>query len=78
MAEFADYANKARASFTQIVDLLLLVADIQAEILHREVAPGARPVSERALRDHILNTLDWVEQRLRWEGLNTGLDAAPQ
>jgi hypothetical protein len=43
--EFADYADMARAlgftraRITQIMDLLLLAADIQEEILHLEVAP---------------------------------------
>lgn len=73
--EFADYADMARAlgftraRVTQIMDLLLLAADIQEEILHLEVAPGAQPVSERALRDHVLKTLDWAEQRRRWASI---------
>jgi hypothetical protein len=73
--EFADYADMARAlgftraRITQIMDLLLLAADIQDEILHLEVAPGAQPISERALRDSVLKTLDWEEQRRRWRTL---------
>ncbi|MGH8591044.1 MAG: hypothetical protein ACREXX_17475 [Gammaproteobacteria bacterium] len=35
-------------------DLLLLTTDIQEDILFIEVAPGAQPISERALRDGIL------------------------
>src|SRR5690606_22984780 len=43
--------NRNRDPFyTQIMDLLLLAVDIQEEILHLEVAPGAQPISERALR----------------------------
>jgi hypothetical protein len=70
--EFADYADMARslgftrARVTQIMDLLLLAADIQEEILFLEVAPGAQPISERALRDGVLKSLDWTEQRRRW------------
>jgi hypothetical protein len=70
--EFADYADMARAlgftraRVTQIMDLLLLAADIQEEILFMEIEPGAQPISERALRDHVLKSLDWVEQRRRW------------
>lgn len=70
--EFADYADMARslgftrARITQIMDLLLLAADIQEEILFIEVAPGAQPISERALRDGVLKSLDWLEQRRRW------------
>jgi hypothetical protein len=73
--EFADYADMARAlgftraRVTQIMDLLLLAADIQEEILHIEVAPGAQPVSERALRDEVLKSLDWLEQRRRWAAI---------
>ena len=56
-----------RARVTQIMDLLLLAADIQEKILFLEVAPGAQPISERALRDGVLKSLDWLEQRCRWE-----------
>ena len=56
-----------RARATQIMDLLLLAADIQEEILFLEVAPGAQPISERALRNGVLKSLDWLEQRRRWE-----------
>lgn len=53
-------------------DLLLLAADIQDEILHLEVAPGAQPISERALRDQVLKSLDWAEQRRRWASIRPG------
>ena len=73
--EFADFADMARslgftrARVTQIMDLLLLAADIQEEILFIEVPPGAQPISERALRDGVLKSLDWLEQRRRWASL---------
>lgn len=73
--EFADYADMARslgftrARITQMMDLLLLAADIQEEILFLEVAPGAQPISERALRDGVLKSLDWLEQRRVWKKL---------
>src|SRR5262249_22288005 len=73
--EFADYADMARAlgftraRITQIMDLILLAADIQEGILHLEMAPGAQPVSERALRDGVLKSLHWPEQRRRWDAL---------
>ena len=73
--EFADYADMARAlgftraRVTQIMDLLLLAADIQEEILFLEIAPGAQPISERALRDGVLKSLDWLAQRRRWAEL---------
>ncbi len=70
--EFADYATMARAlgftraRVTQLMDLLLLAPDIQAEILFLEVPPGEQPLSERRLRDTVLKSLDWREQRRRW------------
>ena len=75
--EFDDYADMARAlgftraRVTQIMDLLLLATDIQEEILFLEIAPGAQPISERALRDGVLRTLDWVEQKRRWREIVT-------
>jgi hypothetical protein len=75
--EFADYADMARAlgftraRITQLMDLLLLAPDIQHEILHLEVPPGAQPISERALRAEVLRSLDWNEQRRAWETLTT-------
>ena len=80
--EFDDYADMARslgftgARVTQIMDLLLLAADIQEEILFLEVAPGAQPISERALRDGVLKSLDWLEQRRRWAELRGGWSTA--
>lgn len=71
--ELADYAAMARAlGFTrarisQLMDLLLLAPDIQAEILFLEVPPGEQPLSERRLRDTVLKSLDWREQRRRRE-----------
>jgi hypothetical protein len=82
--EFADNADMARAlgftraRVTQIMDLLLLAADIQEEILHLEVAPGAQPISERALRDRVLKTIDWLEQRQRWCEIRPVLHGAGQ
>lgn len=76
--EFADYAAMARAlGFTrarisQIMDLLLLAPDIQAEILHLEVEPGAQPLSERALR-RVLRSPVWEEQRREWAKLATSV-----
>lgn len=73
--EFADYATMARAlgftraRVTQLMDLLLLAPDIQTEILFLEVPPGEQPISERRLRDTVLKSLDWREQRKRWTGV---------
>lgn len=73
--EFADFADMARqlgftrARVTQLMDLLLLAPEVQEEILFLELPPGAQPVSERGLREAVLGTIDWQEQRRRWEGL---------
>jgi hypothetical protein len=73
--EFADFADMARqlgftrARVTQLMDLLLIAPEVQEEILFLELSPGAQPVSERGLREAVLRTIDWQEQRRRWEGL---------
>lgn len=73
--EFADYAAMARelgftrARISQLMDLLLLAPDIQEEVLFLEAPPGKQPVTERGLRDAVLKTLDWSDQRSRWHGL---------
>jgi len=80
--EFADCADMSRAlgftraRVTQIMDLLLLAADIQEEILFLDVAPGAQPISERDLRDGVLRTLDWIEQRKAWAKLRSSFSLA--
>ena len=58
-----------RARISQLMDLLLLAPDIQAEILFLDVPPGEQPLSERRLRDTVLKSLDWREQRRRWQAL---------
>jgi len=45
--------------------LLLLAPSIQEEIVFLEVPPGAHLISERALRDRVLKSLDWLDQRRR-------------
>lgn len=79
--EFVDMADMARAlgftraRVTQLMDLLLLAPEVQEDILFLEVPPGAQPVSERGLREAVLGTLDWQEQRRRWEGLRATFTA---
>ncbi len=83
--EFVDFADMARqlgftrARVTQLMDLLLLAPEVQEEILFLELPPGAQPVSERGLREAVLGTIDWQEQRRRWDGLKGELPtvAAP-
>lgn len=65
-----------RARVSQIMGLLLLAPNIQEEILFLEVAPGAQPISERALRDTLLRSLDWGDQRRAWEKLRRSFNAA--
>lgn len=55
-----------RARISQIMDLLLLAPDIQEEILFLEVPSAKQPICERALRERVLKSLDWAEQRARW------------
>lgn len=70
--EYEDYADIAsqhgftRARLTQIMNLLLLAPDIQAEILALRAEPGREPVTERGLRV-VVATPVWFEQRQRWE-----------
>jgi len=72
--EYLDYADIARqhrftrARMTQIMNLLLLAPDIQAEILALRAEPGREPVTERELRG-VVATLSWAEQRERWAGI---------
>lgn len=79
--EFADFADMARqlgftrARVTQLMGLLLLAPEVQEEILFLELPPGAQPVSERGLREAVLGTIDWQEQRRRWEGLKREFSA---
>ena len=69
--EYQDYADIARqhgftrARITQIMNLLLLAPDIQADVLALRAVPGREPVSERDLR-RLLATPLWSDQRTAW------------
>ncbi len=69
--EFRDYADVARhhgltrARLTQVMNLLLLAPDIQAEVLALRFPPGREPVTERHLRQ-VLRSPVWAEQRAVW------------
>lgn len=70
--EFADMARQlgfTRARVTQLMDLLLLAPEVQEEVLLLEAPAGRQPLSERGLREALLGTLDWLEQRRRWSDL---------
>lgn len=59
-----------RARVTQLMAPLLIAPEVQEQILFfLELPPGAQPVSERGLREAVLGTIDWQEQRRRWQGL---------
>lgn len=78
--EFADMARQlgfTRARVTLLMDLLLLALEVQEEILFLKLHPGAQPVSERGLREAVLGTVDWEEQRRRWEELRAHLGHVP-
>ncbi len=69
--EFRDFATMARAlgftraRMTQLMDLVLLAPDIQAEVLDLRFPPGKQPICERHLRQ-VARTPIWIEQRARW------------
>ena len=74
--EFADMVRQlgfTRARVTQPMDLLLLAPEVQEELLFLEVPPGKQPLSERRLREGVLKTLDWDEQRGLWRRLRESL-----
>ena len=56
---------QGEARITQIMNLLLLAPDIQAEVLDLRFPPGREPVTERHLRQ-ILASPVWREQRETW------------
>lgn len=78
-ADFADMARKlgfTRARVTQLMDLLLLAPEVQEEVLFLEAPAGRQPLSERGLREALLGTLDWQEQRRRWGQLRAKFGVA--
>lgn len=72
--EFRDYADVARhhgltrARLTQVMNLLLLAPDIQADVLALRFSPGREPITERHLRQ-VLQSPVWTEQRAVWRRL---------
>jgi hypothetical protein len=82
-SEFRDYADIARhhgltrARLPQVMNLLLLAPDIQAEVLALRFPPGREPVTERHLRQ-VLRSPVWAEQRAVWHRLRSGPAAASE
>lgn len=65
-AELAELGHVTRARVTQIMNLLHLAPDIQAELLHLpRVVSGDDPVCERQLRP-LTAEADWAKQRCVW------------
>ncbi len=65
-ANLARLAHISRARVTQIMDLLLLAPEIQAEILFLPpLERGKDLITERCLR-RIISKLDWDQQRSAW------------
>jgi hypothetical protein len=81
--EFRDYADVARhdgltrARLTQVMNLLLLAPDIQAEVLALRFPPGRAPINERHLRQ-VLQSPVWAEQRVLWRQIQKGEKTAAQ
>ncbi len=79
--EFRDYAAMARAlgftraRVTQLMDLVLLAPDVQAEVLNLRFPPGKQPICERHLRQ-VARTPIWIEQRARWAEIMRSVQAA--
>ncbi len=72
----ARHLGFTRARVTQFMALLLLEPEVQEEILFLGLPPGAQPLSECGVREAGLGTIDWQEQRRRWEGLKREISSA--
>jgi len=68
----AEVLGLTRARVTQILNLLLLAPDIQAEILGLQTTAGREPVVEGNLRP-LTATAAWSRQRAAWTRIRSGL-----
>jgi hypothetical protein len=67
-AAIARKLGLTRVQVTQLLDLLLVASDMQAQVLELKAIDGAEPISERALRA-VAYAGSWAEQRaVRWAG----------
>jgi DNA invertase Pin-like site-specific DNA recombinase len=69
--DLADVARKltlTRARISQVVTLLSLAPDIQAEVLALESVDGMEPIHERSVRP-IAHVLPWDKQRAAWRSV---------
>ena len=70
-SELARLARVTQPRMTQIMNLLHLAADIQAEILFLpEVATGRDPIHERLLRP-VAAEVSWPKQRKMWSKIRS-------
>ncbi len=68
-AELASLGQVSRARVSQIMNLLNLAPDIQDAVLHLpRTVTGRDPIRLRDLQP-IASTLDWTQQRKRWQTL---------
>jgi predicted XRE-type DNA-binding protein len=68
-AEVARRLGFTRARVTHLMDLTLLAPDLQERVLGLEAVDGVEPISERAVRDHVLKSVNWRGQREAWSAL---------
>jgi hypothetical protein len=71
----ARHHGLTHARLTQVMNLLLVAPDIQAEVLALRFRPGRAPVTERHLRQ-VLHSPVWTEQRTEWRWLRPAPAAA--
>ncbi len=64
-ADLARQVGFTRARVTQLLDLLLLSPELQERVLELEAVDGVEPLTERALREVVRQSL-WVEQKEKW------------
>jgi hypothetical protein len=69
-AEIARRLGFTRARMTQMLNLSLLAADIQEQVLFLDAVDGVQPMSERALRA-VARAGSWAEQRTAFSSYAT-------
>lgn len=69
VADLAAKVGFTAARISQILGLTLLAPDVQEEILFIEAEDGVEPLTERALREQVLQHEVWADQRAAWQRL---------
>ena len=64
-AAVARNLGQTRARITQLLDLLLLSAELQAVVIALEAVDGVEPMAERTMRG-VAHAGTWAEQRVAW------------